>query len=315
VVRTSAREDVYARVDGREIRLTNLDKVLWPDEGYVKADLVDYYAGVAPFMVPHLRDRPRVCTRYPDGIDGQWFYQKDRPDYAPEWVRAHPYETADGRTVMFCLCDGAAELIWFANQAAVEIHPWFSRTGDVDSPDVAVFDLDPAEPAGFDDARDVAFLLKEALDRLGLHSYPKTSGATGLHVYVPVRPERDYEVVREFVRAVGEMLRRAWPDRVTQERVVKKRSGKVYIDHLQMVRGKTVCAPYSARPLPGAPVSMPIEWGELDVVDPRDFTIKTVPARLESTGDLLEPVLRERASLDEPIDRLRRAGFFKDHAR
>ncbi len=286
-----------AVVNGREVTLTNLDKVLWPEDGYTKADLINYFVTVAPVLLRHLRGRPLVFTRYPDGIHGEWFYQKDCPDYAPEWLETFPYE-GEERTIRFILAGGREDLAWIGNQASIEIHPWLSSTGSVDAPDFAVFDLDPAPPATFDDVIEVTKALKICLDRLGLRSYMKTSGATGLHIYVPVKPVYTYGFTAGFVRAIAEIVREAMPGKVTLERAVKERSGRVYIDYLQNIKGKTIVGPYIPRPLRGAPVSTPVSWNELDGLDPARFNIKSVPARIGLVGDLFEPVLWDKQSLD-----------------
>ncbi|MCL6450111.1 MAG: non-homologous end-joining DNA ligase [Acetobacteraceae bacterium] len=279
-------------VGGRRLLVRNLDKVLWPEDGYTKADLISYYLQVAPVMLPHLRDRPLVLTRYPDGIHGAHFYQKDLPDGTPDWVASVPFlSPSTGRVVRYCLCPDAATLAWLGSQACLEIHPWLSRTSSPSEPDFAVLDIDPAPPAGFAEARRLALALGGLLERLKLSSALKTSGATGLHIYVPLLPGHTYPGVREFVRRVAVLLYRTFPRMVTLERTVRRRAGRVYLDYLQNVRGKTLVAPYGVRPLPGAPVSTPITWQELIRVDPAGFTLSTVPARVRAVGDLFAPAL------------------------
>lgn len=295
--------DTIATTNGREIRLTNLDKALWPDDGFTKADLIDYLVSVSPVLLKHLKDRPLVLTRYPDGIGGEWFYQKDCPDYAPEWIQTFPHQ-AEERLIRFILANGGEDLAWLGNQAAIEIHPWLSRAGSEDSPDFAVFDLDPAPPAGWDDVLVVARALKVCLDHLGLRAYPKTSGATGIHIYVPVAPVYTYRDTAVFVRAVAELVMGVLPDRVTLSRAVKKRAGRVYVDYLQNIKGKTIVGPYIPRPLKGAPVSTPVTWTELEGIDPARFSIKTVPARIRAVGDLFEPVLLDKQLLDPAMKSL-----------
>jgi len=282
---------VPVEIDGRTFSVGNLDKVLWPADGYTKADLMRYYLAVGPYLLPHLADRPLVFTRYPDGISGPSFYQKDIPAGAPGWVRTFPYRAATGRVLDFVLCPDRATLAWVASQACIEIHPWLSRTGTLDCPDWAVFDLDPAPPATFADALPLAFALRRVLGELGLSSVPKTTGAAGIHIYVPLAPGYTYRQVREFVRRVAMAMKRAFPARVTLERSVDKRGGHVYIDYLQNVRGKTLVAPYGVRPSPGAPVSTPVTWDELRTVDPSRFTIVTVPRRVMDRGDLFAAAL------------------------
>ncbi len=291
-------------VDDRTIPLSNLDKVLWPEDGITKADLINYFLQVAPFMLPHLEGRPLVITRYPDGIYGKSFYQKNRPPHTPEWVRTFLQRSRDGKAIEYLMAEGPATLVWLANLAAIEIHPWLSRVDALERPDLLIFDLDPAEPAGYQECLPVARLLRQVLEELGLESYPKTSGATGLHVYVPVVPEHSYEEVRGFVEAVGYLLREALPDLVTLERKVSARRGKVYIDYLQNVRGKTLVAPYCPRPRAGAPVSTPLMWEEVFASGPHDFTLRTVPARLKLRGDPFADAVGRSQVLPEKVGRL-----------
>ncbi|MGE5560036.1 MAG: non-homologous end-joining DNA ligase [Chloroflexota bacterium] len=286
-------------VAGRRVFLTNLDKVLWPDDGYTKGDLIQYYLQMAPLMLPHLADRPLVMTRYPDGIRGKWFYQKDLPAHAPAWVDRWTYYAADaGRSIDFAIASEPATLVWAANLAAIELHPWHSRRGSPDTPDVAVFDLDPSPPALFQDCVEIAFLIRDTLARLGLRAYPKTSGATGLHIYLPIEPCYTYEQVATAVANLADLLHQLKPNETTRERLVKKRIG-VYIDHLQNVKGKTIVGVYGVRPRPGAPVSTPVTWDELATCVPDQFTIRTVPERIASVGDLFAPVLTDRQPLDQ----------------
>lgn len=297
----------YERVqlDGRELRVSNLDKVLWPEDGLTKADLMRYYLKVASFLLPHLKDRLMVCTRYPDGAEGEWFYQKNAPPETPDWIRTFPFQgSASERVINYVLLDEPAALVWIANQACIEIHPWMSRWDAIDYPDFAIFDFDPAEPATYEDAREVAFLVKRVLDEFGLRSYPKTSGATGIHLYVPVDRHYTYQDTCRFVELVARLILKVYPERVTLERAVAARSGKVYIDYLQNIRGKTIISVYGPRPRPGATVSTPVTWDELAVVDPASFTINTVPERLGLIGDIFAPVLRGGQRLDEAIAQL-----------
>ncbi len=286
-------------IEGRILELTNLDKPFWPEDGYTKAHFIAYMRAVAPWLLPHLRGRPLVVTRYPDGIHGESFYQKDTPDHAPDWIRTWPYWSRDkGRWIRFTLCEDLPTLVWLANQACLELHPWLSPAAHPDRPDMAVVDLDPAEPAGFEEARRAAFMLKSLLDNLGLRGYPKLSGATGIHVYIPIAPRYAYRQVAGFVQACGRVLLRLAPGLITLERAVRRRAGKVYVDYLQNVKGKTLVGVYCPRPRPGAPVSCPVTWEELERVTPDAFTMATVPERLARLGDLFAPVLTARQDLE-----------------
>ncbi len=272
------------------LRLTNLEKPLWPPAvpsgtPVTKGDYLAYLRAVAPHALPHLRDRPLVLTRYPHGADGKSFYQKNLPETAPAWLPRFHHRGAEGRDIAYLVPDGEADLLWVGQQAALEFHPWQSTTRDPDRPDRAVIDLDPMEPATFEDARRVARVVAQILRAAGVRAWLKTSGATGLHAFIPIRPERTHREVADAIRTLGELLLGIWPERITLERPVAKRAGRVYVDFLQNAAGKTLCAAYSPRPLPGAPVSMPIEWSELDSVRPEDWTIRTAPTRLARRGD------------------------------
>ncbi len=287
----AAGRNVRAVIAGRELALTNLDKIYWPESGYTKEDLIRYYATVAPYLLPHLAGRPLNLTRFPDGIGGKNFYQKDIPDTAPPWVRTFRIAHSD-HDVNYCLADSPATLAWLGQWGVIEIHPWLSRVDALDNPDFAVFDFDPSPPAGFADAVDLAFAVRRFLAEFGLRAYPKTSGATGVHVYLPIVRRYSYKEVERFVGRVADLLHTVMPERTTRERAVAKRRG-IYIDHLQNIKGKTLASVYSLRPQPGAPVSTPVTWEELPRVHPADFNLGSVPERLTRLGDLFRPVLSD----------------------
>jgi bifunctional non-homologous end joining protein LigD len=286
------------------VRLSNVDKPFFPD-GYTKGDLIHYYASVAPVLLPHLADRAIVMARYPDGSDGPFFYEKQAPGHQPDWMPlASIYSTHRGEPIDFVMAPGREALMWLANMGCIEIHPWLSRVGMIDHPDFAIFDLDPAEGATWEQVTDVALVLRVALEGLGLRSHPKTSGATGLHVYVPLDPVHTYARVRGFVEAVGRLLVAADPEGVTMEWDIPRRAGRVFIDHNQNVGGKTIASVYSARPRGGAPVSTPLLWEEVGTVTPDRFTIVTIWDRLQRHGDLFAPVLDGGQTLDEAEEAL-----------
>lgn len=270
-----ARTAQLVEVDGRTVELTNLDKLLWPDDGITKADYIHFVFTVSHLLLPQLKDRPLTVTRYPDGIDQEGFYQKDCPDYAPEWIQTYPVTSSDtGKITRYIVPQRPADLVWLANQAAIEFHPWMSRVQSPDHPDYSVIDLDPSAGATFDDVKTVARAVKEVLDYLGLVGYPKSSGATGIHVYVPLEPKYTYATSAALAGYVGRIVANALPHVATNERLVKNRGRRVYVDHLQNLPGKTIVAAYSARPRPGAPVSVPFDWPELDALEPAAYTIK-----------------------------------------
>jgi bifunctional non-homologous end joining protein LigD len=284
----------------RPLRLSNIDKVLFPDDGYTKGDLIQYYASVAPILLPHLEGRPISMSRYPDGVGGPSFYEKRAPGHQPDWMRRVPVASdSQGGVIEFLLADSREALMWFANMACVEVHPFHSRAGSLEHPDYAIFDFDPAEGSTWDQVVAGGRLLQVALARLGLAGYPKLSGSRGLHVYVPLEPTHDYARVRRFVGEVGNYLAAANPDDLTMEWDKPKRKGKVFIDHNRNASGQTVASAYSVRPRRGAPVSAPITWDELGVLSNGDVTIANLWDRLQRLGDLFAPVALGGQTLDE----------------
>ncbi|MGH2829687.1 MAG: non-homologous end-joining DNA ligase [Actinomycetota bacterium] len=283
-------EHWWATIAGRELRLSNLTKIYWPDDGYTKGDLLAYYHNVAPLILPHLAQRPLTMKRMPDGIDGPHFYEKSAPSHTPDWIPRCPIPNEDGEITDYMVAADEACLLFVANLGAIEFHPLHQRCG-TDRPDYLFFDLDPFEPASFADVTAVARHVRAALDALGLPSYPKTSGATGMQIYVPIQHGPTYEQTRAFVGAIGRMILRADPERVTMEWEISKRTGKIFIDHNMNREGANIAAVYSVRPEPGATVSTPLEWSEVEQgVHPGDFTIANVHERFARTGDLFEGV-------------------------
>lgn len=297
------------KVDQHEVNLTNLDKVFWPDEGYTKGDLLRYYTDLGRYLLPHLRDRPLVLVRHPDGIAGESFYQKETPAYAPEWVKTAAIQHPE-KTVHYTICNDLDTLLWVVNQGAIEIHPWFSRWQQHDHPDIMVFDLDPEPPSTFADTLPLALAIREVLKKFSLEAYPKTSGATGLHLFVPIAPAYTHQEVAHAAGCVSRLVAGAFPEKATVERMVKKRAGRVYLDYLQNGWGKTVVAVYSPRPRPLAPVSMPLTWEEVagGKVRPTDFTIQNALQRVQARGDLFAPVAVQRQDLT-PLMEVARLGY------
>ncbi len=292
-------------VAGRNFKITNLDKIFWPEDGYTKEDLIKYYTEIAPYILPHLNHRPLVFTRFPNGIQGKSFYQKNAPQHLPEWVKTYPWFSSESnRTINFILAEEPATLAWLANQACLEIHPWLSSIDAIDYPDFLVIDLDPSKGSTYQDIKQIAKVVQELLDKLNLRSYLKTSGSQGLHIYVPVFNENTYAEIRSFGQQIAGMVCNVLPDIATIERTVSKRGKKVYIDYMQNVQGKTLSCVYSVRPRPGAPVSTPLKWEEIDAYIPQDFTIKSIFPRLKQQGDLFKEVLTDKQSLKEAKSRL-----------
>jgi len=296
----------WLEVDGRELRLSNLDKVFWPEEGYTKGDLIAYYLNVAELILPHLRDRPLTMKRMPDGITGEFFYEKTAPSHTPDWVARCSVQSEDAKdgVIGYLMVNDLATLLYVANLGCIEMHPLHSRCDAVETPDYLFFDLDPME-ATFEQVRRVAMHVKAALDALGLASYPKTSGATGLQIYVPVERGYSYEQTREFVGTVGRMIERADRDHVTMAWKIDRRTGKVFIDHNMNRSGANISAAYSMRPEPGATLSTPLTWDEVEAgVTPHDFRIDNVWGRFSRLGDLFEPVRTEPQDLAPALEAL-----------
>ena len=301
--------DVSVKVGRDVVPLTHLERVYWPDEGYTKGDLVRYYYEVADYILPYLKDRPLIMKRYPAGIEGPFFHQHD-VDEAPSFVRTVPLEVEDGggHEVDYIVGDNLATLLYMANLGAIERHPWHSRVPELEHADWFVFDLDPAEGVAFETICDVALTTREVLTRIGLESYPKTSGSRGIHVYVPVKPVYEYEQIAELAEQVATVVAREQSEVATVERSKRKRgAGMIYVDHMQNARGKSVVAPYSVRPKPGATVSAPLEWKEVERkrVKTSDFDIRNMLRRVERKGDLFEPVLKNRQRLEGVFERAR----------
>lgn len=295
----------FIKVGDIEIRLSNLDKVYWPEDKLRKFDLINYYIEMSNFIIPYIKDRPLVLSRYPDGIYGQSFYHKNlEPTQTPSFIRTELISGKDRTTgVNYIVGSGVETLIYTANLAAIELHPWSSSISQLDYPDWAIFDLDPAEGATFDDTIMVAQSIKKILNELNISAYPKTSGATGLHIYVPLEPIYPYEVAQKFIELVGWIVVQVLPEKATiYDRRVKDRKGKVYIDYLQNIKGKTITGVYSVRPLQGAPISTPLHWDEVKPgLKAENFNLKTIKKRINENNDLFAPVLTERQNIDNAI--------------
>jgi bifunctional non-homologous end joining protein LigD len=275
--------------------VTSLGRVYWPEDALTKGDLLAYYRDLAPVLLPYCAGRPVTARVYPRGIQGPGYYRREIPDTAPDWLRSVEYQAAtDGHAVHVLLVDDAAGLLWLANTGAIEIHLWGAHLPDLAEPDLAIFDLDPGDSASFSDVLQAARLLHAELDRLGLKSYPKTSGGHGLHVFLPLAPGHTFEAVRDWVRSVAERLAEAHPGLFAVAHGSTHRGGQVTVDHAQNSVGRNTAAPYTVRALPGAPVSTPLTWDEIEAgdVQPADFTLRTVPGRLDTRGDLFGPVLK-----------------------
>lgn len=286
-------------VNQHQVQIKNPDKVFWPNEGYNKADIMKYYASIWTYLAPHLKGRPVSLVRYPEGINGDFFYQKDVAN-PPPWVDTIPIQSED-RIINYVMINNLETLIWSINLGCIEVHPWLSTITDLQRPTYLIFDLDPMEPAVFSDAVKIAQFIKVLLNQLNLKAFPKLSGATGIHIYIPLAPKYSYKQTSTFVKRVGEAIIEAFPNLATNERKVANRSGKIYIDHLQNLKGKTIASVYSLRPLPEAPVSIPINWNELSDVHPGMFNIENAFQRIRKTGDYFHPILDLQQELPDSL--------------
>jgi bifunctional non-homologous end joining protein LigD len=272
-------------VSGR-VTLGNADKVFFPDDGVTKGDLFAYYARIAPVLVPHLQDRPFTMLRHPDGIAGKSFFQKDAPVHLPDWIETFTHEG-----IRYALVNDPDSLLWMVNMGCIDLHPWLSRADRPNKPDLVMFDLDPAEGTPLSDLVAVALLVRDALAALGLEGVPKTSGGKGIHVLVPIDRRYGHDEARGFVAAVARALRQTAPELVTTAWRKADRRG-VLVDANQNGLGRTTAAVYSVRPRPGAPVSAPLRWEEVDDrLDPTELTMEQVLRRVERDGDLAAPLL------------------------
>jgi bifunctional non-homologous end joining protein LigD len=283
-----------------QLSLTNQKKIFWPEDGYTKGDLVDFYAAIWPAIAPFLHDRPLVLTRFPDGIHGKSFFQQDAPSHIPAWIRTESmFSSETGKETRFIICNDPATLRYVANLGSIPLHVWSSRVTSLQAPDWTILDLDP-KGAPFSQVVTIARAIHELCEELGLPSYCKTSGKTGLHVLVPLGAQVTYEQGRELALLLARIVCDSHPELATLTRVIDKRGGRVYVDCLQNGHGKLLVAPLCVRPEPGAPVSTPLAWSEVkEGLDPKAFTIKTVPARLAA-----QPIAPWAGLLDEAADLL-----------
>jgi bifunctional non-homologous end joining protein LigD len=288
------------KVGGRTVSLTNLKKPFWPELGITKGDLLRYYASVSRWLLPHLKDRAMVMKRYPHGAHGEFFFMKRAPEHRPEWIRTCSIEHASGSVIDFPIVQDLPSLLWVVNLGCIDLNPWYSRCDDINRPDFLHFDLDPVPGASFETVREVALLVRDALKKLGMKSYPKTTGSKGIHVYVPIRRGPVQKRVWSFAKGFAQAMEAMHPALVTAEyRIAKRPPNRVLVDYNQNAWGRTLASIYSVRPRPNAPVSTPLTWAEVEggaTID--DFRVDNVPARLAEVGDLWKPLLSKTARFD-----------------
>jgi len=302
----TARGRTDVEVEGRRLALRNLDKVFYPEVGFTKGDVIDYYARIAPALLPHLRDRPLTLKRYPEGVEGPYFYEKRCPSHRPTWMRTEAIRTAgDDEDIRYCMVDGVAALVWLGSIADLELHTPLALARTFDRPTVLAFDLDPGPPADLVTCCRVALLLRALMDRLGLESFAKTSGSKGLQIYVPLDGSATYDTTKAFAHAVARVLERAHPELVVERMLKSLRPGKVLVDWGQNDRNKTTVCVYSLRARSRPTVSTPVRWAEVERAartgdaDPLVFETGDVLARVDEHGDLFAPVLSLRQRLPD----------------
>ena len=292
-------------IEGQLVPLSSLDKPYWPAEGYTKGDLIDYYQSIASVLMPYLQDHAQSLFRYPNGIAMPGFIQKDIP-HTPEWVPTIKLQAeSTGERVEYLVCDSKATLAYMNNLGCIQLNPWNSRVSALQTPDYMVIDLDPGENT-YDEVVEVALVTKAVLDKAGATAYCKTSGATGMHIYVPLEARYSFDQSRAFAQLVALRVHEQLPSLTSMERSPKERRNLVYLDFLQNAIGQTVAAVYSARPIAGATVSTPLAWAEVKPgLTPEAFTIKNIPARIKSKGDLFAGVLGKGVDLEHCMEKLR----------
>jgi bifunctional non-homologous end joining protein LigD len=293
------------KIKGKEIKLSNLDKVFWPKEKFTKGELIEYYRSISKFILPYLKDRPESLNRHPNGIKGESFYQKDVDHQGPEWLRTEKiYSESNDKDIRYLVCDDEATLIYMINLGCIEINPWHSRTNALDKPDYCLIDLDP-EGISFDHIIEAAHVVYEILEKGGIKSFVKTSGASGIHILIPLGAQYSYEQSKDFAHIIVTLANKQLPVTTSLERSPSKRPRKIYLDYLQNNKGQTMASAYCVRPREGLPVSMPLEWSELKLgLKPTDFNIRNVLKRLEKKGDLLKGLLGRGINIKKSLTKL-----------
>lgn len=284
------------RLGDRSLKLTNLDKVFWPESHITKLELLQYYAEISEVLLPHLAGRAMVMKRYPNGIEGEFFFMKRTPSYKPAWLETCSITHASGNVIDFPVANDLASLLWIVNLGCIDLNQWYATCDDVDRPDYLHFDLDPVPEATWDNVRETALVVRDALGELEMPAYPKTTGSRGIHIYVPIERGPVQKEVWRFAKSFAQTLAKQRPDLITAEyRVAKRPAGRVLVDYNQNAWGRTLASVYSVRPKPAAPVSAPVRWEEIDRgVDIGDFTLRNMAERVRAAGDLFAPLLAKR---------------------
>ena len=303
-------ESQVKKVKGHSLKFNNLSKLYWPEDGYTKRDMFNYYYQVAEYILPYLKDRPLSLNRFPGGIHGPGFYQKDVKGKAPEWAKTFPYTTSDGEDKEFLVGGDEATLLYMASLGCIEMNPWFSRIQHPDNPDYCVIDLDPDKNT-FDQVIEAAQEVKKILDAIEIPGFVKTSGSTGIHIYIPLGAKYSYDQSQMFAKLIVTIVHEQLPAFTSMERQIKNRNGKMYLDFLQNRPGATIASPYSLRPKPGATVSMPLHWDEVKKgLTMKDFTIQNSIERIKNEGDLFKGTLQKGIDIAKALDKAQSI-FFK----
>lgn len=303
----TSKNDITKKVGKQELKLTNQNKIYFPDDDVSKGDVIDYYQSVSKYILPHLKNRPQSMNRFPNGIKGLSFYQKDAAEETPDWIEIQKvFSESSDKYINYIICNDKETMAYLNNLGCIELNVWTSRLPKADNPDYLVLDLDPSEKNTFEDVIETALAVKEVLEIAGIEGYPKTSGSTGIHVYIPMGAKYDYDQVKDFGHLLMQMVQQKLPEITTLERSLQKRDkNKIYLDYLQNRRGQTLASVYSLRPKKGASVSMPLEWDEVKVgLKPTDFDIHNALERLKEKGDLFKPVLGKGIDMLKAIKKL-----------
>jgi len=292
--------DAQLQVDGRTLNVTNLRKPFWPELGITKGDLLQYYSDISPFLLPHLKDRAMVMKRYPGGAHGEFFFQKRAPVPRPEWIETCSIEHASKSVIDFPIVRDLSSLLWVVNLGCIDLNPWYARCDDVDRPDYLHFDLDPVEGTEFQKVCETALLVNEALQKLNVPTFAKTTGSRGIHIYVPIVRGPTQKQVWTFAKQFAFTVAQTHPELITAEyRIEKRPKGRVLVDYNQNAWGRTLASIYSVRPKPQAPVSTPVTWEEISRgIRTEDFRIDNVPERVRNIGDLWKPLLLQRGRVN-----------------
>ncbi|HJS53397.1 MAG TPA: non-homologous end-joining DNA ligase [Chitinophagaceae bacterium] len=294
------------RIGRHVVTLSNRQKVYWPDEGFTKGDVLDYYDKMTDYILPHLKGRPLSLKRNPNGIRDAGFYHKDAGENAPSYVDVFKVKSeSNNKIIDYIVCNNKATLLYVANLGCIEINPWNSTIKKPGHPTWMVIDIDPSDKNKFTEVVDTALAVKMVFDKAGIRSYCKTSGASGLHVYIPLKSKYDYVTVRDFAHIIASLVQEQLPEITTLERSLSKRGPKIYVDYLQNSAGQTLASVYSLRPIAGASVSAPLEWKEVNhQLNPRQFTMQSIFPRIKKKGDLFLPVLNESNSIEKALKAL-----------